>query len=125
VQNEVLAKIPGDARVFVIWFNMYKGDSEFKWPRDLFNDSRVTQRWDEPKTAGKWFMTHLHTVHPLRGGDEKFPQQADALWDSYLLFERAGKWKQEPDGLLSWGYTIIRTKDQLASNFKYAIDEGK
>ena len=125
MQNEVLAKTPGDARVFVIWFNMYPGDSEVRWPRDLFTDERVTQRWDEPKTAGRWFMTHLRSIHPSRGGDEKFPQKVDALWDTYLLFDRTATWKQAPDGLLSWGYTILRTKDQLASDFHYATGEGK
>jgi len=121
----VLAKTPGDARVFVIWFNMYKGDSETKWPVGLFRDDRVTERWDEPKSAGRWFLNHLQSLHPALGGDEKFPQQVDALWDSYILFDRNAQWQQAPTGLLSWGYTIMRTRDKLAEDFRYAVHEGQ
>ena len=125
MQNEVLAKHPGDARVFVIWFNMYKGDAETKWPRDLFIDGRVTQRWDEPRSAGRWFLTNLKSLHPARGGDERFPQQVDALWDSYLLFDSNALWQEAPTGLLSWGYTIMRTREKLAEDFQSALPKSK
>ena len=51
-QDELLAKNPGaDVRVFVIWFRMYPGDAQSKWPRELLTDRRVEHRWDEPKTV--------------------------------------------------------------------------
>ena len=121
----MLAKNPGDARVFVIWFNMYKGDSATKWPVGLFHDDRVTERWDESKSAGRWFLTNLKSLHPALGGDDKFPQQVDALWDSYLLFDKNAQWHQAPTGLLSWGYTIMRTRDKLAEDFQYAVSQGR
>lgn len=121
-QDELLAKNPrADVRVFVIWFRMYPGDEESKWPRELLTDRRVEHRWDEPKTAGRWFMTNLQALKPSRGGDGKFPQRVDALWDSYLLFDHNGAWTDTPNGLLSWGYTVMRTREQLEKDFRFAI----
>jgi hypothetical protein len=102
-----------DVRVFAVWFRMYPGDAESRWPREIFTDRRVEQRWDEPKVAGRWFLEHLHDLRPSRGGDGVFPQRVDAMWDTYVLFDRTATWKDTPDGLLSWGYTIMRTHDQL------------
>jgi hypothetical protein len=122
-QNELLAKHPNaDVRMFAIWFRMYPGDEESRWPGELLTDSRVEHRWDEPKAAGRWFLTNLKALKPSRGGDGQFPQRSDALWDSYLLFSRNATWTDTaPTGLLSWGYTILRTKAQLESDFKFAI----
>ena len=107
--------------MFVVWFRMYPGDAESRWPREILNDDRVIQMWDEPKAAGRWFMTHLSDLKPSRGGDGQFPQQVDALWDSYLLFDRSATWTDTPNGLLSWGFTVMRTKAQLAKDFDFAI----
>jgi hypothetical protein len=121
-QDELLAKHPkADVRVFVIWFRMYPGDEESKWPRELLTDRRVEHRWDEPKTAGRWFLTNLRSLRPSRGGDGVFPQRVDALWDSYLLFDRNATWTDKPDGVLSWGYTVLRTRRRLANDFEFAL----
>ena len=121
-QNDLLAKNPkADVRVFVVWFRMYPGDAESRWPREILTDRRVVQRWDEPKAAGRWFFDHLSTLHPSRGGDGVFPQRVDALWDSYVLFDRDGVWNDTPSGLLSWGYTVLRTRDTLAADFQFAV----
>lgn len=50
-----------------------------------------------------------------------FPQRADALWDSYLIFDRNASWNDLPNGLLSWGYTVMRTRPQLQSDFEFSI----
>src|SRR5438876_1021847 len=47
---------------------MYPGDEESKWPRELLTDARVEHRWDEPKTAGRWFLTNLQSLRPPRDG---------------------------------------------------------
>ena len=121
-QDELLAKNPkADVRVFVIWFRMYPGDAESRWPRELLTDRRVEHRWDEPKTAGRWFLTNLQSLHPSRGGDGVFPQRVDALWDSYLLFGREATWNETPGGVLSWGYTVMRTRAQLQKDFQFVI----
>jgi hypothetical protein len=117
----LFAKHPkADVRAFVIWFRMYPGDAQSKWPGQLLTDTRVSHRWDEPKEAGRWFLTNLSSLRPSRGGDNVFPQKTDALWDSYLLFDRTGSWKDKPTGLLSWGYTVMRTRDRLERDFEFA-----
>ena len=107
--------------MFVIWFRMYPGDAQSKWPSQALTDARVEHRWDEPKAAGRWFLTNLSSLRPSRGGDGVFPQRVDALWDSYLLFDRTARWNDMPSGLLSWGYTVIRTRPQLLSDFQFVI----
>ena len=71
-----------------------------------------------PKNAGRWFFDHLSSLRPSRRGDGVFPQQVDALWDSYLLFDRDAMWKDTPSGLMSWGYTVLRTRDKLLDDFR-------
>lgn len=107
--------------MFAVWFKMYPGDSESSWPSALLTDARVQHRWDEPKSAGRWFLENLKSLRPSRGGDGRFPQRVDAMWDTYILFDRSAAWKDKPDGLLSWGYTIMRTRDQLQRDFNYTI----
>jgi hypothetical protein len=104
-------------RVFVIWFRMYPGDEQGKWPRTVFTDARVTQRWDEPKAAGQWFLDHLRTLKPAHAVAGKFPQDVDAMWDTWMLFDRGSPWTDVPRGLLSWGYTIMDTSAQLGRDF--------
>lgn len=99
---------------------MYPGDAESRWPRELLTDSRVLQRWDEPKIAGRWFLAHLRDLRPSRGGDGAFPQRVDALWDSYLLFDRTATWTDIPSGVLSWGYPIMRTHGQLQRDLEFS-----
>lgn len=100
---------------------MYPGDAESRWPGQVLTDRRVVHRWDEPKAAGRWFMSRLSALRPSRGGGRAFPQRTDALWDSYLLFDRDGTWKDTPNGLLSWGYTVMRTRDKLTQDFRFAV----
>ena len=51
-QEELLAKNPkADVRVFVIWFRMYPGDAESKWPRELLTDSDQAGR----REGGSWW----------------------------------------------------------------------
>jgi hypothetical protein len=121
-QDELLAKNPkADVRVFVVWFQMYPGDAASKWPRELLADRRVEHRWDETKAAGRWFLTNLPSLHPSRGGDGVFPQRVDALWDTYLLFGRDATWNDTPNGVLSWGYTVMRTRPKLHDDFEFVI----
>ena len=101
---------------------MYPGDDMSKWPTNVLTDARVEHRWDEPKSAGRWFLQNLQSLHPSRGGDGVFPQRVDALWDSYLMFGRDATWDETPTGVLSWGYTVMRTRAQLLKDFEFAID---
>ena len=44
-----------------------------------------------------------------------------AWWGSYLLFDRAATWNTTPSGVLSWGYTVMRTRGKLAEDFHDAV----
>src|SRR5262249_30471005 len=101
---------------------MYPGDDVSKWPATALTDPRVEHRWDEPKAAGRWFLANLQSLQPSRGGDGVFPQRVDALWDSYLMFGRDATWNDAPSSVLSWGYTMMRTKGQLLKDFEFAIN---
>jgi hypothetical protein len=35
------------------------------------------------------------------------------MWDAYLLYDRSARWHERPSGLVSWGYTIMRTRAAL------------
>lgn len=113
----MLAEQPkADLRVFVIWFRMLDDDEAGRSPLSLFTDRRVEQRWDSEKAAGAWFLEHLRDLRPARAGAGKFPQREDALWDTWMLFDRGARWADVPDGLISWGYTIMQTRGQFAED---------
>ena len=78
------------------------------------DDHRRRQR---KKGAGTCDLFDLRTS---RGGGGRFPQRDDALWDSYLLFDRDAVWNSAPTGLLSWGFTVLRTRQKLAADLQYA-----
>jgi hypothetical protein len=106
-------------RVFVVWFRMLEDDELGRWPRQVFTDSRVEQRWDESKAAGKWFLEHLRDMRPAHDVGGTFPQRVDAMWDTWMLFDRGAAWKEStPDGLLSWGYTIMKTRQQFQDDLE-------
>ena len=67
-------------------------------------------------------MTHLSDLRPSRGGDGRFPQRDDALWDSYVLFDRDATWDSAPTGVVSWGFTVMRTRQKLAADLQYALN---
>lgn len=105
-------------RVFTVWFKMYPGDEAGRWPRTVFTDRRVEQRWDEPKLAGRWFLDHLRDLRPARPVSGKFPQRVDAMWDTWMLFDRKAVWTDTPGGLVSWGYTIMETRGRLQEDLE-------
>lgn len=122
VQKNLLEPVPkADVRVFVVWFKMYPGDAENQWRSEALPDARAEHRWDEPKSAGRWFLEHLSEMKPTRGGDGVFPQRVDAMWDTYLLFDANATWTDRPTSIVSWGYTVMRTRDRLQKDFDYVI----
>ena len=105
--------------MFVVWFRMLEDDELGRWPRQIFTDRRVEQRWDAQKTAGKWFLDNLRDMRPAHAVAGTFPQRVDAMWDTWMLFDRGGTWKgNTPDGLLSWGYTIMKTRQQFQDDLE-------
>lgn len=44
---------------------------------------------------------------------------ADALWNADLLFDAKAAWTGTmPKGLVSWGATVLRTRDRLAQDLR-------
>ena len=107
-----------DVRVLAIWFRMMDEDAEDAWKASALPDKRIIHRWDEPKEAGQWFLHNLGALKPTLGGDPKFPQDVDAMWDTYMLFDKDARWTDAPTSIASWGYTVMRTKDQMLRDFE-------
>ena len=97
---------------------MYPNDSKALWPGDLLPDPRFAHRWDESKAIGRYFLGHLSALHH-RAGAGTLRTDVDTLWDAYLLFDAKATWTGAmPDGLVSWGSTIMQARDRLAADLR-------
>jgi hypothetical protein len=99
-------------RVYAVWFNMYPGDAREKWPSTLFNDSRVIQYWDEARTIGTRYLSHLPAMMERRAA-ATLPPTADAMWDAYFVYAANDQWQEPVPMPVLWGYPIMVTRDQL------------
>ncbi len=99
-------------RVYAVWFNMYPGDARERWRAALLTDARVRHYWDEQRSVGRRYLQTLARLWPVRGAETVVPQ-ADALWDAYLLYPPDARWDEELPDVVSWGSTILRTKETL------------
>lgn len=113
VQRELLEKNPAARiRVYAVWFAMFPGDDRGDWRPDVLGDLRVIHLWDEEKKAGKFYKEHLN----LRD------YRAEALWDAYILYDREATWESVPSEPVSWGYTIVGTRDRLAADWPRVLE---
>lgn len=113
VQRDLLAKIPdANLRVYAVWFNMYPGDDRSEWPDGLLTDRRVIHFWDEPKRVGRFYLNHFD----LEG------YRAEALWDAYLLYAPEASWTHGPSPPISWGYTIVRKRENLERDLTLLLE---
>ncbi len=96
-----------------VWYAMYPGDARDRWRRDLLTDARVVHWWEERRFFGRQVLVDLRSYRQVRApGSRDF--QGEILWDAYLLFDRTARWEQSPKGLVSWGYTVMTTREALA-----------
>ena len=115
MQTQILTKYPGaNLRVYAIWFNMFPGDARSKWPPDLLIDPRVTHRWDEAKTVGRWYGQQ--TSHMQRQLTPDSSWNGEILWDSYVLYGSDARWDDVPTGVIHWGRTIVAARDTLRAD---------
>ena len=49
-------------------------------------------------------------------------ESARDLIDAYLLYGPQARWDEQPPGLVSWGSTILSTRDSLSRYFKQALN---
>lgn len=107
-------------RVYAVWFNMYTGDARERWRAELLPDERVRHYWDEQRSIGRGFLQVLPRLWAVRAPDTVL-SQADALWDAYLLYRADARWDDEPPTALSWGATILQTKDTLEEKLEQLL----
>jgi hypothetical protein len=113
VQKELLEKNPeADIRVLAVWFDMLSSDDRARWPKELLSDRRVIHFWDGEKNLGRFYLPR-HNV----------PHYDEALWDTYILYPADAVWEKEPPAPVSWGNTIVRTREQLGRDFKKLLEQ--
>lgn len=102
---------------------MYPHDAKAQWPGALLTDPRFAHRWDESKAIGRYLFAHAGALHPRADGGT-LRTDVDTLWDAYLLFDARAAWTGAmPGGLVSWGSTIMRTRQRLADDLR-GVAEG-
>ena len=102
MRQDILEKQPNaKLKVYVIWINRLFSDSRSRWPRNLFNDPRVVEFWDENQISGLYYGKIL----PGRAGQ--------VMWDIYALYGPDAVWKSQPSHLISWFRTLYAGFDQL------------
>ena len=99
-------------RVYAVWYDMYPTDERSRWPGGLLTDARAAHRWDDGRLLGKWYWDELPRIQPLRAPESLVPDEGP-MWDAYFLYDRDASWDERPSGLVSWGYTIMRTRAAL------------
>ena len=73
-QDDLLARNPAaDVRVFVVWFRMYPGDQESRWPRGYLPAFTRHPGRDEPKAAGRWFLSPFLSAAAVTGRRRAIP----------------------------------------------------
>ena len=113
-----------DVGVYAVWFSMYPTDRRDYWPADILTDRRVVHWWDEQKTVGRWYMSHIAQMQEARAAGSA-GYAGDVLWDAYLVYGAEASWDTAPTHLRKWGRTILRTNDDLRSAFDEVIQSGK
>ena len=91
-------------RVYVVWFEMYPGDSPKAFPkaRKFLPDPRVNHYWDQLKEVGRWFVKALPSDY-----------KGEIQWDAFYLYGRDSVWDDQPSSLLVWGRTILGSRKKL------------
>ena len=107
-------------RVYAVWFDIYPGDSRQGWRADLLTDARVIQYWDEPRSVGRLYYQSLPQIWPARAA-HTLPPQETTLWDAYLLYGPRARWDARPPDVVSWGSTIVRTRERLSHDLDEAL----
>jgi hypothetical protein len=107
-------------RVYAIWFKMYPGDARDRWRAAALPDARVAHFWDETRSVGRLYATMLPRIAVRRASESK-ETVGSVLWDAYLLYGTNARWDTAPPDAISWGSTILLTRDTLARDLRSAI----
>lgn len=113
MQKEILEKHPkADVAVYAVWFSMFPGDSRSHWPSGLLTDPRVEHFWDEGKLAGRWYGSHVTQ-----------PGSEHVEWDAYFLYGPKAPWQEKPEGMVSWGRTVVASRERLREDLNKLLEE--
>jgi hypothetical protein len=111
VQDNILQKYLGaDVAVYAIWFDMVPSDDRSAWHPESLPDARVLHFWDSQQNAGRWFGSHITN-----------PGSNRIEWDAYFLYGRDAAWAEVPTSMVSWGRTIVRSRDRLQNDFRRLV----
>ena len=89
-------------------------------PHDLLSDPRTEHLWDEDREIGRWYDERVTRLG--EAGDERVE------WDAYFLYNPEAEWGEEPPALVSWGRTIVDSRNRLSQDFTTLLavrEEGK
>ena len=91
---------------------MLASDRIAKWivePDDLLSDPRAMHYWDKGKVVGRYYEERVTQLGDP--GDERIE------WDAYFLYGPDVTWGEEPPAQISWGRTIVDSRDRLLQDF--------
>lgn len=112
VQNEILEEIDdSDLVVYAVWYDMFPGDSKQRWPHSLLDDPRIHHYWDEQRLLGKWYGEH----------PDYLDTPGRVYWDAYILYGPDTVWESAPNGVLSWGGTIVENRQNIKKQVSRAL----
>ena len=80
-------------------------------------DPRVMHFWDEKRLVGRWYETE---VTQLGGHGE-----GRVEWDAYFLYGPDAVWDEKPPQHVSWGRTIVGSREELNRHFDDLIRREK
>jgi len=117
VQTDLLDRYPSaNIRVYAVWFSMYEGDSRARWRRELMPDRRVEHFWDEERVLGRRYYNDLARLAKRRAPGTK-NLEGTVQWDAYMLYASGVKWDAGRTNVISWGRTILLTRETLQREF--------
>ena len=96
------------------------GDARDRWHQELLADVRVTHFWDEAKAVGRMYGQLEPRMMSRRAPRSKEIEGA-VLWDSYLLYGPDAHWTDQPADVISWGSTILLSRDRLARDLRALV----
>jgi len=83
----------------------------------LLPDSRALNFWDDGKSIGRRYHMLVPRMMGRRAPHSK-DMEGDVLWDSYLLYAPEARWNDAPPDVVSWGSTIMLSRETLERDFR-------
>lgn len=105
--------------MYAVSFQMLASDRVARWlvePDDLLSDSRTLHYWDDRRVVGRYFDEHVTKL-----GE---PGDGRVEWDAYFLYGRDSLWYDAPPDHVSWGRTIVDSRDRLLEDFGALLESS-